>query len=117
VLLAVASEYRPKAIPKIASIIEEVRKKRHKGPKFALKMWEAILRESQEDFEAALRGSLDHLKDHPWSDPGPNQFIPQLAVTESILYMVGLRRGMQPVELPEELADLLITPQTIGRSV
>jgi hypothetical protein len=117
VLLAVASDHCPRAIPRIASILEDVRKGRHKWPKFALQIWEAILARSQADFETALRGSLDHLKEHPWSDYGPNQLVPQLAIAESILYMVGLRRGMQPVKLPEELADLLITPETIDRTI
>ncbi len=74
----------------------------------------AVRGESQDDLQAALRGFLDHLKDHPWDDRGPNQMVLHLALGESRLYMVGLRRGMQPVDLLEKLADLLISPESIG---
>jgi hypothetical protein len=120
VLLLFVSGCRDQALPTVAPLEKAVEKRLARRPRCLLDVYRAVAAKREVDFEAALGRSLEcFLEMQP-----QEQFIPTgelndpfryVALPESLFYLTALDRGMGGTPLPQHLADLLITPETIGR--
>jgi hypothetical protein len=119
VLLVFVSGYRDRALPKIAALERAVQKKIARRPRLLLEVYRALDASRQADFTEALRQSVEYFVemrgDERFVSPGrvnnPFRFA---AVPESAFYSAALERGLKLAPLPEQVADLLITPELIA---
>lgn len=113
VFLVFASHYRKRAIPKLSEVEKTIRKGRQERPRLLLELWQAIRSGDQGGFAGALRRSLEcFAKRNEGLDRGNNLVAP-LAIAESVFNAAAMEQGLQQASLPEPLADLLITPETV----
>ena len=114
ILLVIGSTFRAKKIPGGEKLREKIRQSRRKRCHFLLDAWEAIEQENWEAFPKALTAATKkHItrtsKAKTWYEMSM-----MIAKPESILWAIARRRGMPEIELAEEVADRIITPETIS---
>ena len=123
VLLLVVSAYRGRALPKAAALEQGVAKRLAKGPRFLLDLWRAIRDGRAAEVDKALRASLEYFMELRGDRLVPAQKLPQkrwnnpfcfVALPESLFYLVARERGLKLPPLPQQFADMLITPETIA---
>jgi hypothetical protein len=86
-----------------------------------LNVWRAEGAGREADLEEALRSSLEYfLKLRPEEKfirtSGSNNPFQYVALPESLFHLAALNRGLKLSPLPQHLADLLITPKSLGAS-
>jgi hypothetical protein len=123
VLLRFVSNFRERPFPKAAALEQAIQKRRAKRPRLLLDVYRAIAASRAADLEKALRSSLEYfLEMRPEEkiirsrSAGSNKPFQYVALPESLFHLAAIYRGLKPVPLPQHLADLLITPQSIGVS-
>jgi hypothetical protein len=121
VLLLFVSNYRDRPLPKAGALEQTVQKRRARRPRLLLDVCRAIAAGREADLEEALRSSLEYfLEMRPQEriirTSGSNKPFQYVALTESLFHLAALNRGLKLSPLPQHLADLLITPKSIGAS-
>ncbi len=120
VLLVFVSSSRHQPLAKAAALEQAVQKRRARRPRLLLDVCRAIAAGREADFAEALRSSLeDFVKQRPEEGiirSGSNQPFQYVALPESLFHLAALNRGIKLSALPQQLADLLITPKSIGAS-
>lgn len=114
VLLIFGSTFRARKIPGVDKFREKIRQSRRKRCHFLLDAWESIEQENPEAFQKALTAATKkHIirtsKATSWYEMSQ-----MIAKPESILWAIARQRGMPEVELPDAVADRVMTPQTVG---
>jgi hypothetical protein len=82
-----------------------------------LEVWRAIVAARAVDFDEALRCSLEYfaeMRGDRFTPKGSNDLYRVVAIPESLFYLAALNRGLKLPPLPPHLADVLITPESIG---
>jgi Ankyrin repeats (3 copies) len=121
VLLLFVSNHRERPFPKAAALEQAAQKRRASRPRLLLDVCRAIAAGQEADLEEALRRSLEYfLKLRPEEriirTSGSNNPFRYVAFPESMFRLAALNRGLKLSPLPQHLADLLITPKSIGAS-
>ena len=121
VLLLFVSNYRDRPLPKSAAVEQAIQKRRARRPRLLLDVCRAIAAGRESDLEEALRRSLESfLEMRPEESiipiSGSNKPFQYVALPESLFHLAALNRGLKLSPLPQHLADLLITPESIGAS-
>lgn len=116
VLLLFVSSYRDNALPKVAALEKSIRKRLAKRPRLLLDGCTAIGTGNAVDVTEALRASLENFLEERGQPVGPkaNNLFLYVALPESLFYLAAINRGLELPALPSHLAELLITPETIG---
>lgn len=116
VLLLFVSSHRDEALPKVAALEKSIRKRLAKRPRLLLDVCHAIGTGKAADFIEALRASLENFLEERGKPVGPkaNNLFHYVCLPESLFHLAALERGLKPPTLPPHLAELLITPETIG---
>lgn len=114
VFLVLASRYRKRAIPKLSEMEEAIRKARPRRPRLLLELWQAIRSGDQANFASALQRSLECFAERSDDQGRTNDIIAPLAIAESVFNLAAMEQGLQQASLPQPLADLLITPESVG---
>jgi hypothetical protein len=119
-LLLFVSNDRDRPFPKAAALEQAAQKRRARRPRLLLDVWRALAAGRQADLEEALRSSLEYfVKLRPQEKiirSVSNQPFQYVALPESLFHLAALNRGLKLSPLPQHLADLLITPKSIGAS-
>ena len=84
-------------------------------------MWRAIAAGREADVEEALRSSLEYFleirpEERIIPTSGSNKPFQYVALPESLFHRAAIYRGLKLSPLPQHLANLLITPNSIGVS-
>jgi hypothetical protein len=119
VLLLFVSGYRDRALPKIAALEQALAKRIARRPRLLLEVQRALDASRPADLTEALRQSLEYFVemrgDERFVSPGKvNNPFRFAAVPESVFYLAAVERGLKLAPMPEHVADLLVTPKTIG---
>lgn len=116
VLLLFVSSYRDNALPKIAALEKSIRKRLAKRPRLLLDVWNAIAEGKAADVSEALRASLEDFLEDRGQPVGPkaNDLFRYVALPESLFHLAALKGGLELPAMPPGLAEMLITPETIG---
>ncbi len=118
-LLLFVSGYRDQALPKAAALEQAIQKRRSRRPRLLQDVCRAVGASREADLEESLRRSLEYfLEIRP-----EEKFIPTsrsnapfryVALPESLFHLAARDRGLNPAPLPPHLADLLMTPESVG---
>ncbi|PQO41985.1 hypothetical protein C5Y93_26865 [Blastopirellula marina] len=114
VLLVMGSTFRAKKIKGVDKFHEKIRKSRKKRCHFLLDAWEAIEQENWEAFQKALTAATKKHITRTSKAKSWYEMSMMIAKPESILWAIARQRGMPEIELAEEVADRIITPETIS---
>ena len=100
--------------PKLSEIEESIRKGRQKRPRLLLELWQAIRCEDQAGFADALQRSLEYFATRSDGQGRANDVVAAVAIAESVFNLAAMEQGLQQANLPQPLADLLVTPESVG---
>ena len=119
--LLFVSNYRDRPLPKAAAVEQAVEKRRAGRHRLLLDLCRAIAAGREADLEEALRSSLEYFLEMRPEEiiiptSGSNKPFQYVALPESLFHLTALNRGLKLSPLPQHLADLLITPKSIGAS-
>lgn len=116
VLLLFVSSHRDEALPKVAALEKSIRKRLAKRPRLLLDICQAIGTGKAADLTEALRASLENFLEERGKPVGSkaNNLFHYISLPESLFHLAAIERGLPPPALPPHLAELLITPDTIG---
>lgn len=123
VLLLLVSTYRDRALPKAAALEQSVARRLTESPRMLLEVWRGIAAGRAAHVDKALLRSLEHFREQRGDRLVPAQRLPHkrrndmysyIALPESLFFLAACERGLELSPLPPHLADMLMTPSTIG---
>ncbi|WP_339684913.1 hypothetical protein [Gimesia maris] len=109
--MSIAAELRSAPMPGIEdkeAAIEQCRKKRSK---LLYSVWQAVRNKDQVAFNKAFEESLKHYEKY---DLGKEYATDWIAQNQSLLWLLAERNGLSFPELPEKLAAMVVTRETLG---
>ena len=113
--LIVANSLRRTEMPRIGEVIEKVRKCRRKRPRLLLEAWECELAGDDQCFQEAITKSIEHHQTIK-IEPRSQKIAERLAMPQTVICHAACRLGMRMPEIPEPLADYLITRDSLELS-
>jgi len=117
VLLLLVSSYRDRALPKAAALEQAVAKRLAERPRSLLEVWRAVDAGRAGEVEQALRRSLEcflEARKPRLVVSRPYDLFEFVSLPDSLFHLAARRRGLKLPPLPPHLADMLLTPDTIG---
>lgn len=113
VYLSVAASLRAEPMPGLAELEAGIKKCRTKRPRLLFKAWEAARGGDQPAFDKAFRESLEHFDSTYFR---ASTVVEWIAQHQSVVWLAAKRLGLKFPPLPERLAAMIITRESLGIS-
>jgi hypothetical protein len=118
VYITIASGLRPEPMSGIAELEANIARSRTKRPRLLLAAWQAARAGDQRAFNDAIGKCLKHFDKWYVANINEPRAIPDwIAQHESVICLAARRLGIQVPELPERLAAMLISRESLGFDV
>ena len=112
VYISMAASLRPEPMAGLAEVEANIQKCRTKRPRLLFKAWQAARSGNQLAFNKAMTASLEHfIANRHACGTGMTDWI---AHHQSVVCLAAKRLGLQLPPLPEKLAALIVTRESLG---
>lgn len=114
IYLLIANALRPDPQPGAEKLEKAIGKCRLKRPRLLLKLWQAGQRGTQEEFDQALRESLQHYQTRTRPSLDATFAGEWIAWPQNAICLAAMQLGKKLPALPENLSALLVTRESLG---
>jgi hypothetical protein len=111
VYISIAAKLRAEPMPGLEDLESRLRTCRPKRAKLLYRAWEAAQDGNQAGFDKAMKQSME-LFDSTYTDA--QTIVEWVAQHQSVVALAAQRLGMKPPTLPDRLAAMLLTPESLG---
>ncbi|HUE72723.1 MAG TPA: hypothetical protein VMP01_17690 [Pirellulaceae bacterium] len=113
IYFSVAASLRTDPMPELAGLEAGIKKCRTKRSRLLFKAWEAARAGDQSAFDKAFRESLEHFDSTYYT---ASTVVEWIAQHQSVVWLAAKRLGLKFPPLPERLAAMIITRESLGLS-